>query len=92
MFWPLVSTPAMRELRISITFDPAAQPGRLRGPACVPQDGHSRQNNATVRHAAIDRNEERSGTPILAAIQARHGYQWDWNQPALTMATRWADT
>ena len=92
VFWPLVSTPAMRELRISITFDPAARPGRLR-PVRFRAVGRPLRGRTTiVRHATIDLNEDGSGTPILASYPARHGYRWDWNQPTLTMATRWADT
>jgi hypothetical protein len=76
MFWPLVSTPAMRELRVSIAFDPAVRPRQLRRARW--QLGSAEQQPFAV--ATIPVNEDGSSEPILASLPMPgwYGYQWDW--------------
>ena len=77
-FWAPAPTPATRDLRLSIAFDPAARPSRLRrvrwplGPSATHSDV-----------ATIPIAEDGSGEPILAGFPTPgwYGYQWDWPPP-----------
>ena len=77
-FWALAPTPATRDLRVSIAFDPAARPGGLRrvrwplGPGVTCSDA-----------ATIPVDEDGTSEPILAGFPTPgwYGYQWDWPTP-----------
>lgn len=76
-FWALVTTPAMRELRVGIAFDPAARPRGLRGVRWPLGPG------AEHSDVAIPVDEDGSSEPILASFPTPgwYGYQWDWPTP-----------
>lgn len=76
--WALVSTSAMRELRVSIAFHPAARPRRLHLVRWPLRPGTEHSDVETI---PVD--EDGNSEPILAGFPKPgwYGYQWDRSTP-----------